>query len=83
MGFLAAIAPDQIDVKLKEIFGALGRTVVLVTHDLAEAGYLADRLVLLAAGEIVQAGTLDDLRERPASDFVTEFLSAQRPPVEI
>ncbi len=83
LGALDPLVRSRLQRELKEIFRALGRTVVLVTHDLAEAAYLADRLVLLAAGEIVQAGTLDDLRRRPAADFVTEFLSAQRPPVEI
>jgi len=39
--------------------------------------------VLLRAGDIIQTGTLDDLRERPAEPFVTRFLSAQRPPVEL
>ena len=83
LGALDPLVRRKLQRELKEIFAALGRTVVLVTHDLAEAAFLADRLVLLDAGEIVQAGTLDDLRRRPASDFVTDFLSAQRPPVEI
>ena len=83
LGALDPLVRARLQGELKEIFGALGRTVVLVTHDLAEAGYLADRLVLLQEGEIVQVGTLDDLRRRPAGDFVTRFLSAQRPAVEI
>jgi osmoprotectant transport system ATP-binding protein len=50
----------------------------LVTHDLAEAAYLGDRIVLMDEGRIVQIGTLQDLRAKPASEFVTEFINAQR-----
>jgi osmoprotectant transport system ATP-binding protein len=73
----------KLQDELREIFMALHRTVLLVTHDMAEAAYLADRIVLMRDGSIVQTGTLDDLRDRPAEPFVTRFLSAQRPPVEI
>ena len=83
LGALDPLVRRDLQRELREIFRALDRTVLLVTHDLAEAVYLADRIVLLQAGVIVQTGTLDDLRERPAEPFVTHFLSAQRPPVEI
>ena len=83
LGALDPLVRRELQRELREIFGALHRTVLLVTHDLAEAGYLADRIVLLRAGRVVQTGTLDDLRERPAEPYVTEFLSAQRPPVAI
>ncbi len=60
--------------------GSLGsKTVVLVTHDLAEAAFFSRRLVLLARGRIVQEGTLEELREQPAEDFVRRFVDAQRP----
>jgi osmoprotectant transport system ATP-binding protein len=52
--------------------------VVFVTHDLAEAIYFADEIVLLNEGRIVQKGTITDLRERPANLFVSEFINAQR-----
>ena len=45
---------------------------------MGEAGYLGDRIVLLKEGRIVQSGTLQDFQQRPAEDFVTEFLNAQR-----
>lgn len=83
LGALDPLVRRELQSELREIFGALHRTVLLVTHDLAEAAYLADRIVLLRDGAIVQGGTLDDLRERPAEPFVTRFLSAQRPPVQI
>ena len=50
---------------------------------MAEAGYLADSIVLLQEGKVVQKGTLDDLRDRPANAYVTEFMSAQRSLVQI
>ncbi|OIN58025.1 ABC transporter ATP-binding protein [Arsenicibacter rosenii] len=49
-------------------------TVVLVTHDVQEALEIADQIVLMDKGKIVQAGTPDDFRLRPANDFVRDFL---------
>lgn len=83
LGALDPLVRSDLQRELREIFSGLHRTVLLVTHDLAEAAYLADRIVLLRAGRVVQTGTLDDLREHPAEPFVTDFLSAQRPPVAI
>lgn len=78
---LAALDPivrAALQTDLKEIFRRLGQTVVLVTHDMAEAAYFGGRIVLLCEGRIVQQGTAEELRERPAAEFVTQFLSAQR-----
>ena len=63
---------------MKRIFQSLGKTVVLVTHDIAEAEYFGDLIVLMRDGRIVQQGTMSDLVERPADEFVIRFLSAQR-----
>jgi osmoprotectant transport system ATP-binding protein len=52
----------------------LRKTVVLVTHDLLEAGRLADDIVLLASGHVVQRGTLRDLVLHPADERVRAFL---------
>jgi len=52
---------------------------VLVTHDVAEAAWLADHLVLLSHGEIVQQGTFEAFRrQQPATPFVEQFLAASR-----
>jgi osmoprotectant transport system ATP-binding protein len=78
---LAALDPmvrSALQSDLKRIFTELKLTVILVTHDLAEAGFLGDDLILMRAGKVVQRGRLDDLRERPADSFVTQFLDAQR-----
>ena len=53
----------------------LKKAVVLVTHDMREAFLLADRIAILDRGRIRQAGTKADLVERPADDFVREFVS--------
>jgi osmoprotectant transport system ATP-binding protein len=75
---LDPIIRAELQSELREIVQELGKTVVLVTHNLAEAGFLAERITLLRNGKIVQQGTLDDLLERPATDFVTRFVNAQR-----
>ncbi len=78
---LASLDPmvrAALQTDLKAIFDALGKTVVFVTHDMAEAAYLANTIVLLRDGKIVQKGTLEDFQQRPAEPFVTEFLNAQR-----
>ncbi len=54
------------------------QTAVLVTHDMGEAAYLADEIVLMNEGRIVQRGTVADLRDHPASEFVSGFINAQR-----
>src|SRR5437016_3789973 len=78
LGALDPLVRASLQKDLKEIFTRLGQTVLFVTHDLAEAIYFADEIVLLNEGRIVQKGTITDLRERPADLFVTEFINAQR-----
>jgi osmoprotectant transport system ATP-binding protein len=55
----------------------LKKSVVLVTHDIAEAGKLADAVVLMDHGRIVQQGSLRDLLLRPVSDRASAFLGTQ------
>ncbi|MFL6515198.1 MAG: ATP-binding cassette domain-containing protein [Chthoniobacterales bacterium] len=78
LGALDPLVRAGLQQDLKEIFAQLKQTVILVTHDLAEAAYLADHIVLMNEGRIVQQGSIDDLRQRPANGFVTEFINAQR-----
>jgi osmoprotectant transport system ATP-binding protein len=72
----------ELQAELRQLFTALGRTVVMVTHDLAEAAYLADTIVLMRRGRVVQGGTLDAMLEAPADEFVTRFVQAQRSHLE-
>ena len=63
---------------LKEICARLQQTVLLVTHDLAEAAFLGNEIALMSEGQIIQRGSIADLRAKPANEFVREFVSAQR-----
>jgi osmoprotectant transport system ATP-binding protein len=78
LGALDPLVRASLQKDLKEIFMRLGQTVLFVTHDLAEATYFADDIVLLNEGRIVQRGTISDLRETPTEAFVSEFINAQR-----
>lgn len=78
LGALDPLVRASLQKDLKEIFARLQQTALLVTHDLAEAAYLGDEIVLMNEGNIVQRGSITDLREKPASPFVTEFINAQR-----
>jgi osmoprotectant transport system ATP-binding protein len=79
LGALDPLVRAALQKDLKEIFSRLKQTAILVTHDLAEAAYLGDEIVLMSEGRVVQRGTLDDLRMKPASGFVTDFINAQTP----
>jgi osmoprotectant transport system ATP-binding protein len=78
LGALDPLVRAALQKDLKEIFARLSQTAILVTHDLAEAAYLGDEIVLMSEGRVVQRGTLDDLRQHPASAFVSDFINAQR-----
>src|SRR4029077_14022380 len=68
---------------LKEICARLQQTVLLVTHDPAEAAFLGDQLAVSNEGRIGQRGSIADLRAKPANEFVREFISAQRGLVQL
>ena len=78
LGALDPLVRAALQKDLKEIFGHLGQTALFVTHDLAEAIYFGDEIVLMNEGRIVQKGSVTDLREKPADPFVSEFINAQR-----
>jgi osmoprotectant transport system ATP-binding protein len=78
LGALDPLVRASLQKDLKEIFARLQQTALLVTHDLAEAAYIGDQIVLMNEGRIVQKGLIADLREKPANDFVREFINAQR-----
>jgi osmoprotectant transport system ATP-binding protein len=78
LGALDPLVRASLQKDLKEIFGRLQQTVLFVTHDLAEAIYFGNEIVLMNDGRVVQKGSVTDLREKPADSFVTEFINAQR-----
>ena len=80
LGALDPLVRADLQTELRDIFRGLGKTVVLVTHDLGEAAHFADRVVLLKDGQLIQEGSPADLWHRPADPFVTRFVQAQRGP---
>lgn len=82
LGALDPIIRSELQSDLRGIFQTLKKTVVLVTHDLGEAAFLGDTLVLMREGRIVQRGTLQDLIRSPSDPFVTRFINAQRNPLD-
>ena len=82
LGALDPITRRGLQTELRSIFGRLKKTVILVTHDMGEAAYLGDRVLLMRGGRVVQEGTARELAEQPAEPFVSEFLRAQRSPLE-
>lgn len=78
LGALDPLVRAELQDDLREIFRTLKKTVVIVTHDLAEAAWFADEILLMKDGRIVQRGRLSDLIDRPADPYVTQFVRAQR-----
>jgi osmoprotectant transport system ATP-binding protein len=82
MGALDPLIRSELQSELRDIFRSLNKTVVMVTHDIGEAGFLGDNIALLNGGRIAQKGSLQQLVEEPADEFVTRFVNAQRSPLE-
>jgi osmoprotectant transport system ATP-binding protein len=81
LGALDPIIRSELQADLRPIFQTLRKTVVLVTHDLGEAAFFGDLLVLMRQGRIVQQGRLQAMVRTPADPFVTRFINAQRDPL--
>ena len=77
MGALDPMVRAGLLKDLKALFKQLNETVVMVTHDLVEASHIADWVVLLKDGKIVQQGLFSELSLCPAEPFVSEFFRAQ------
>lgn len=80
MGALDPLVRFDLQEDLKQIFRELKKTVVLVTHDMGEAGFFGEDVMLMAGGRVVQRGALTDFFENPAEEFVSRFIRAQRIP---
>jgi len=78
LGALDPLVRHELQDDLRAIFQRLDRTVVMVTHDLAEAAWFSDRLVLMRHGRVVQEGSIADFIRAPADGFVREFVAARR-----
>ena len=78
LGALDPMIRFELQTDLRAVFQSLKKTVVMVTHDLAEAAHFAHEVVLLREGQIEQRGKMSTLLERPDSAFVRKFINAQR-----
>jgi osmoprotectant transport system ATP-binding protein len=77
LGALDPLIRAGLQRDLSDVFAQTGTTVVLVTHDLVEAGRFADRVCVMHAGSVVQQGPFAEILEKPSDDFVREFVSSQ------
>lgn len=75
-GALDAKVRKELRTWLRQFHDSIKLTSLFVTHDQDEAFELADRVVILGQGEIQQIGTPDELRDKPANAFVSEFIEA-------
>jgi osmoprotectant transport system ATP-binding protein len=74
LGALDAITRDEVQSVFERVRRELGLTMLLVTHDLAEAARLADDIAVMRAGRVEQRGTMADLRDRPATEYVARLV---------
>ena len=77
-GALDPITRDSLQETLKELQRELGKTVIFVTHDMDEALKLADRIVIMQDGKVVQFDTPDNILMDPANAFVENFIGEER-----
>ncbi|REK05564.1 MAG: ABC transporter ATP-binding protein [Planctomycetota bacterium] len=77
LGALDPLIRAGLQRDLKEVFARTGATVLMVTHDLVEAGRFADRVCVIQSGRIVQQGPFHEIMDEPANDFVSEFVNSQ------
>lgn len=76
LGSLDRMLRERLIIEVAELLRARGTTALYVTHDHAEAEAVADRIAIMRAGRIVQAGTLPVIRATPADSWVAEFVGA-------
>lgn len=65
---------EEMQVEIRSIQQDIGITTVLVTHDQSEAMSMADRIVIMKTGEIIQVGTPKQIFEEPYSHYIADFM---------
>jgi osmoprotectant transport system ATP-binding protein len=78
-GALDPLTRRRLQDEFKDLQRRLGKTVVLVTHDVPEALRLGDRVAVMHAGRVVQEAAAAEIRERPQAGFVSDFFAAALP----
>lgn len=82
-GALDAITRNQITKEFSSLEALKNKTIVMVTHDIAEAFQMGDTILLMDKGKIVQKGNALDILFHPAKKFVVDFFSSQRMQLEL
>ncbi|AXI55438.1 Vitamin B12 import ATP-binding protein BtuD (plasmid) [Pseudoseohaeicola sp. NH-UV-7] len=67
---------EAMQVELRHLHRKVGLTFIMVTHDQDEALAMADRVLVMRAGRVIQDGSPDDLYDRPSSPYVAEFVGS-------
>jgi len=75
-GALDPITRRRLQEEFLVLKAELGKTMVLVTHDVEESFRLADRVAVLHEGVVAQVGTPDEIRAAPAASFVAELIGS-------
>ena len=78
LGALDSMIRYDLQLELKQMFSQMDKTVLMVTHDLSEAAFFADNIVLMKEGNIVQQGSFQEILDNPRDEFVRKFISAQK-----
>jgi osmoprotectant transport system ATP-binding protein len=74
-GALDPLTRASLQQEFVELERLVAKTIVIVSHDLAEAFLLGDRLAVLNAGRLVQVGTPEDVRTHPSTEWVATFVA--------
>jgi osmoprotectant transport system ATP-binding protein len=75
-GALDPLTRRRLQEEFRALQGRLGKTVVLVTHDVPEALRLGDAVAVMDAGRVLQHGTPAEIRDQPREGFVRDFVQA-------
>ncbi len=75
---LDPISREQLQDELVRLQRTIKKTIVFVTHDMDEAIKIADRICIMNNGSVVQLDTPNRLLQRPANEFVADFIGVKR-----
>lgn len=78
-GALDPLTRRRLQDEFRELQSRLGKTVVLVTHDVPEALHLGDQVGVMDRGRLLQSGTPSEIRDAPQAGFVSDFVKAALP----
>jgi glycine betaine/proline transport system ATP-binding protein len=72
---LDSLIREEMQEELLYLQNQMNKTIVFITHDLAEALKLGDRIAFVRDGSLVQIGTPEEITEQPADDYVAKFVN--------